>query len=197
MTFMQLTLPGALSLYYGQELGMQDVNGDQHAVMQWKPKGDDHHGFRLVPDSEQKMVLVFNETSGDSAENFEDQYALPNSPLKVYRNLAKLRQRDEALIVGETVRDVLDGDIVLFSRYVKNNGTSTGSVFVVALNFGEDEKSVNLFDHKDLLPTNKDLAKGEISAVTTGVSHMRARDKADLSATALTIPSKQGVLVKF
>ena len=59
---------------------------------------------------------------------FETQYGEQASSLKLYQKLAKLRQREEALLVGETVRDETKDGVVSFSRFSKDNGTVTGSV---------------------------------------------------------------------
>lgn len=69
----QLTLPGALSLYYGQELGLTNVGNppSPRGVMQWTPSGSDHHGF--LSSSEANIgKLFFDESSNaDEQDNFE------------------------------------------------------------------------------------------------------------------------------
>ncbi|KAL6739408.1 hypothetical protein Aduo_012871 [Ancylostoma duodenale] len=201
-TFMQLTLPGALSLYYGQELGLTDVGTppSPRGVMQWTPSGNDHHGFLSSGDA--NIGKLFFAESNDSKEedNFEAQYAQENSPLKVYQKLAKMRQRDEALILGSTVRHGLEGDTLVYSRYVKGeNGTAVGTAFVVALNFGVHPSPVDFahFTGQELIPTNKDLAKAEVAAVTPGVQEYRARQKMDLTHEKITLPGKQALLIRL
>ncbi|EYC26134.1 hypothetical protein Y032_0011g1577 [Ancylostoma ceylanicum] len=198
----QLTLPGALSLYYGQELGLKDVGTppSPRGVMQWTPSGNNHHGFLASGDA--NIGKLFFAESNDSKEedNFESQYAQENSPLKVYQKLAKMRQRDEALILGSTVRHGLEGDTLVYSRYVKGeNGTAVGTAFVVALNFGANPSPVDFthFAGQELLPTNKDLAKAEVAAVTAGVEEYRARQKMDLTQQKITLPGKQAVLIRL
>uniref|UniRef100_A0A1I7WIM6 Aamy domain-containing protein n=1 Tax=Heterorhabditis bacteriophora TaxID=37862 RepID=A0A1I7WIM6_HETBA len=178
LTFMQLTLPGALSLYYGQELGLSDVGNPstQRGIMQWNPSGSDHHGF--LSKSDENLGKLFFAESDDIKEedNFENQFALEKSPLKVYQKLAKMRQRDESLIVGSTVRDAVDGDVIIYSRFVKGkNATSVGSVFIVALNYGTNEVKVDFSEHNtsEILPVNKKLSNAEIAAVTPGVHEYR------------------------
>ncbi|ETN80523.1 alpha amylase, catalytic domain protein [Necator americanus] len=201
-TFMQLTLPGALSLYYGQELGLKDVGNPPSArgIMQWTPTGNDHHGF--LSSAEANIGKLFFAESDDDKEedNFESQYAQEMSPLKVYQKLAKMRQRDEALILGSTVRDELEGDVLAYSRFVKGeNGTAVGTAFVIALNFGSNPAPVDFtkLNEKELLPKNVDLAKAEVGAVTPGVTEYRARQKLDLANEKITLPAKQGVLVRL
>lgn len=202
LTFMQLTLPGAISLYYGQELGLTNV-GDPptpRGIMQWTPSGNDHHGFLSSGNSNIGKLFFAESENTSEFDNFETQYAVENSPLKVFQKLAKMRQRDEALIVGSTVRDIVDGDVVIYSRFVKGvNGTAIGTAFIVAMNFGSDVASVD-FKHlngKELVPVNKDIAKAEVAAVTPGVSKYRARQKIDLTAAPVIIPAKQGIMIKF
>ncbi|KIH49288.1 hypothetical protein ANCDUO_20638, partial [Ancylostoma duodenale] len=201
-TFMQLTLPGALSLYYGQELGLTDVGSppSPRGIMQWTPSGNDHHGFLSSGDA--NIGKLFFAESNDSKEedNFEAQYTQENSPLKVYQKLAKMRQRDEALILGSTVRHGLEGDTLVYSRYVKGeNGTAVGTAFVVALNFGVHPSPVDFahFTGQELIPTNKDLAKAEVAAVTPGVQEYRARQKMDLTHEKITLPGKQALLIRL
>ncbi|GMT22892.1 hypothetical protein PFISCL1PPCAC_14189 [Pristionchus fissidentatus] len=200
LTFTQLTLPGAMSLYYGQELGLKDGEGAGNAhqgIMQWEPKGDNHHGFSKAG------KLFFAETAGGDAatDNFETQYAMESSPLKVYQKLAKLRQRDEVMIIGETNRDEVKGEVIVFSRFVRaspESNDAAGAAYVVVLNFGASEAPVDLNSLKEgVLPTGKTLANAEVVAVTPGVTDLRARDKTDLSATELKVPGKQGVLLRI
>ena len=103
-----------------------------------------------------------------------------------------MRQRDEALILGATVRDNLIDDVILFSRFVKGeNGTASGSVgilvpisyhfsvqvsvlvppigylfqaFLVALNFGNSPATLDLsaVSFKGILPANKQLSSAEV-----------------------------------
>nr|CDJ98092.1 Glycosyl hydrolase domain containing protein [Haemonchus contortus] len=202
LTFMQLTLPGALSLYYGQELGLANVGNppSPRGVMQWKPSGDDHHGFLSSSESNIGKLFFSESDKADEQDNYETQFAQENSPLKVYQKLAKMRQRDEALIVGSTIRHTVEGDAVIYSRYVKgDNGTCIGHAFVITLNFGSDVVSVDLSHLKEteLLPKNKDLARAEVAAVTTGVEEYRARQKIDLSDKAISVPAKQGIMIKL
>jgi len=201
LNFMQLTLPGAISLYYGQELGMKDAkfngNPTQRGVMQWSPKGEDHHGFLSESGIDQ---LFFGENEeGEGDDNYDTQYFRELSPLKVYRKLAKLRQRDEALVVGTTVRDKLVDDVILYGRYARDaNNTVTGNAYLVALNFGNEEKTVD-YDYQavEVVPKSKDLAKAEIAVVTIGLDKYKSREKIDLTANKLVLPAKQGILVRI
>ncbi|CAO4372050.1 unnamed protein product [Caenorhabditis nigoni] len=202
LSFLQLTLPGAVSLYYGQEYGLKDAmskNGDfkQMGVMQWYPTSNNHHGFSgndvpiFFPESDDKLEM----------DNYNSQFDIADSPLKIYRKLAKLRQRDEALIVGETVRDeLINNDVILFSRYVRHeNNTAIGSAFVVALNFGETEQKVDftVAPASKLLPSNKDMAKAEISVTTANVTDYKIREHYDFLKSPLVLPPKQAVLLKL
>lgn len=147
-------------------------------VMQWYPAGKDHHGFSgndapiFFPESDDKLELDnynvgFNiDLKNNSFMFLQTQFETENSALKIYRKLAKLRQRDEALIVGETVRDeLINEDVILFSRYVQAvNNTATGSTFIVALNFGDKEQKIDfsIEPASKLIPSNKDLLNAEV-----------------------------------
>ncbi|KAF1755590.1 hypothetical protein GCK72_012040 [Caenorhabditis remanei] len=203
LSFLQLTLPGAVSVYYGQEYGLKNAmskDGElkQMGVMQWYPTGKDHHGFSKESDA----PIFFPETDDKlEMDNYNSQFDISDSPLKIYRKLAKLRQRDEALIVGETVRDeLINDDVILFSRYIKaENNTATGSAFIVALNFGEKEQKIdfNVAPASKLIPTNKDLAKTEISVVTANVTDYKVREQHNFVESQLVLPPKQAVLLKL
>ncbi|CAL2038594.1 unnamed protein product [Caenorhabditis brenneri] len=164
-------------------------------VMQWYQTGTDHHGFStndiFFPESDDKLEM----------DNYNSQFDISDSPLKIYRKLAKLRQRDEALIVGETVRDeLINDDVILFSRYVQaSNNTATGSVFVVALNFGEIERTVDFSipQISKLIPPNKDISKAEISVATANVTAYQARQHYNFAESPMVLPPKQAVLLKL
>ncbi|CAI2352055.1 unnamed protein product [Caenorhabditis sp. 36 PRJEB53466] len=204
LSFLQLTLPGAISVYYGQELGLKDAtNKDgryaQMGVMQWTPTGGDHHGF-----SGNAEPIFFPESEDNlEADNFETQFAIDNSALKIYRKLAKLRQRDEALIVGQTVRDeLLADDVIVFSRFSTNKtvtNVATGSAFVVALNFGEKPQTVDFSKEPaaKLIPINKNVQNIEISVVTANVTEYKIREHYNLIEKPLVVPPKQAVLFKL
>ncbi|CAJ0579439.1 unnamed protein product, partial [Mesorhabditis spiculigera] len=201
LTFAQLTLPGAISVYYGQEIGLENVAGasnGQRGVMQWKPKGEDHHGF--VNGEAIKDIFYPEQKTDKEADNFEAQYSNPNSALKVFQKLAKLRQRDEALILGVTVRHALIGDVISYSRYVRGeNGTATGSAYLAVLNFGNTEAEVDCtkLEAEGIIPTNKKLDAAEVSAVSAGVTGYTPRQKLDASAEKLKLPAKQAILLKL
>ncbi|CAB3405806.1 unnamed protein product [Caenorhabditis bovis] len=202
LNFLQLTLPGALSIYYGQELGLKDgVNklgtDGQRGIMQWTPTTEDHHGFSSFSGGD----LFFAETNELSGQdNFETQFGLETSPLKTYRKLAKLRQRDEALIVGETVRDEMLNEVILFSRFVEGkNKTAAGAVYVVALNFGDIEQGIDFANAPSnrLIPPNKQVNNAEISVTTMNVTRYSSRQKVDLTSNKLIVPPKQAILFKL
>ncbi|CAI5448118.1 unnamed protein product [Caenorhabditis angaria] len=201
LSFLQLTLPGALSVYYGQELGLKNGltktgTDQQRGIMQWTPKGNDHHGF-----TNDGGDLFFAETEDTlNQDNFDTQYGLETSPLKVYRKLAKLRQRDEAMIVGDTVRHAILNDVIVFSRYVRaSNNTAQGNAYVVALNFGDSQASLDLgtSQYQKLYPSNKNINNVEISVVTTNVTQYAVRQKVDLALEPLILPPKQAILFKL
>ncbi|CAJ0937452.1 unnamed protein product, partial [Mesorhabditis belari] len=203
LTFTQLTLPGAISVYYGQEIGLENVEGrkdGQRGLMQWKEKGNDHHGFIKEKEFKDSDIYYPEQAKDKGGDNFEAQYKETDSALKVFKKLAQLRQRDPALILGTTVRDTLMDDVITFGRFVPGvNGTAEGSAYIVVLNFGEKETEVDCtkLADKGILPTNKALTTVEVSAFTTGVKHYEARQKLDVSSTKIKLPAKQGILLKL
>ncbi|PIO67913.1 alpha amylase, catalytic domain protein [Teladorsagia circumcincta] len=73
LTFMQLTLPGAMSLYYGQELGLTNVGNppSPRGIMQWAPSGNDHHGFLSSSEANIGKLFFAESDNTDEQDNFE------------------------------------------------------------------------------------------------------------------------------
>lgn len=61
---------------------------------------------------------------------FQAQFELVNSPLKTFRNLAKLRQRDDNMAFSAMKLAPLTNDLIMFSRihHVDNTTTTIGAV---------------------------------------------------------------------
>jgi alpha-glucosidase len=139
-----LTLRGTPILYYGDEIGMHDVEVPAHLVqdpyarnvpglgvgrdperspMQWS--SGVHAGF-CPPDSVPWLPL-----SNDTAEiNVERQSAGPGSVLALHEALISLRRTEPALSAGRYVPVLADDDLLVYRR------VHTGRDVVVALNLG-------------------------------------------------------------
>lgn len=84
LTFVQLSLPGAVELSYGQELSLEDSSGPADkftGLMQWN--NEKHAGFTT---SSQKPLL-FSTTDNYKEENYEVLSYSFNNSTNIFRSL--------------------------------------------------------------------------------------------------------------
>lgn len=145
-----LTLRGTPTMYYGDELGMQDVPIPPERVqdpfeknvpgigvgrdpcrtpMQWNASAN--AGFSVV---EPWLPVADNFTE----INVESETADAASMLKLYRRLLQLRKDHPALSVGDYQAVATTGDLL---AYIRKRG---GDRFFVALNLGAEPHSLSL-----------------------------------------------------
>jgi alpha-glucosidase len=147
-----LTLRGTPTMYYGDELGMLDVNIPPERIrdplekrvpglglgrdpcrtpMQWN--GSNNAGFTsgtpwLPIDDDYPIV------------NVDSQSTDPSSILTLYHRLVALRRQHAALAYGDYEPVAMTGDLL---AYIRKLGTSR---FLVALNLGSDPHAVSFAD---------------------------------------------------
>jgi alpha-glucosidase len=145
-----LTLRGTPSMYYGDELGMQDVPIPPERVqdpfernvpgigvgrdpcrtpMQWD--ASINAGFSVV---EPWLPVAANYTE----VNVESETADPRSMLNLCRKLLRLRKAHDALSIGAYEPVATSGDLLAYIRKHEE------SRFFVALNLGEEPHSLSL-----------------------------------------------------
>jgi alpha-glucosidase len=138
-----LTLRGTPTLYFGDEIGMQDghippdriqdpqaLNLDdpsfsrdpQRVPMRWD--GSEHGGFTTG-----QPWLPTGDPAGPV--NVEAQRHDPDSMLALHRRLLELRRREPALQVGDYAPSCIHGDAFAFTR------EHDGRRFLIALNLGD------------------------------------------------------------
>lgn len=145
-----LSLRGTPTMYYGDELGMQDVaiaaeqvcdpweknvpglglgRDPERTPMQWSaaPNAGFTSGVPWLP-------VAANFT----AQNVESQARDPESMLEFYRMLLRIRREEPALAAGDYRGLELDPDVFAFQR------TSGPSTFTLLLNFSADPKQLEL-----------------------------------------------------
>lgn len=137
-----LTLRGTPTIYYGDEIGMHDVEVPPDRVQD--PWEKNVPGLGLGRDRERTPMqwsagMSAGFTTGvpwlplaDDYERFnvEVERADPKSMLSVHRRLIDLRRREEALAVGRFVRRGVQGDLLGYER------THRDRRFLVVLNLG-------------------------------------------------------------
>jgi alpha-glucosidase len=149
---MLLTLRGTPTLYYGDEIGMRDVEIPPHMVqdpfeknvpgkghgrdpertpMQWStaPNAGFTQGVPWLPISQEYESI-----------NVEVQRDDPRSILTLYRRLIDLRRGEPALEVGRYQAIEADGDVLAYIR----SGREGECSFLVALNLGNKEQVLDV-----------------------------------------------------
>lgn len=144
---LQLSLPGLPFIYYGEEIGLEDVPVEEDRKMDtFTPPRD---AFRTPMQWDTSEFAGFSTTtprlplSQDYAEkNVETQLKDPTSMLHLYKSLLKLR-KEEIMIHGKYVPINSDNEFVYtFARTLENEKV------IVALNFDDHEHTVNLGQEK-------------------------------------------------
>ena len=161
-----LTLRGTSIMYYGDEIGMQDVtvppdrredmknttsdtNRDpQRTPMQWS--GEPYAGF-----SSAEPWLPVADDYGQ--RNVARQQKDPSSLLSLYQELIALRQREPALQVGDFVPMGLSGQLMAYQRTYQRHE------LLILINFGQEKARYAGKAHTgNLLFSTSD--RGELSA---------------------------------
>ena len=149
-----LTLRGTPTLYYGDEIGMQDVpipsdrvhdpfeknvpgmglgRDPERTPMQWS--ADPNAGFSTV----EPWLPIANDYA---VVNVAVQREEPHSILTLYRELIELRRGEPALEVGRFVPVEAEGDVLAYIRSARADESS----FLIALNLGPDPHVLRLPD---------------------------------------------------
>ena len=185
-----LTLRGTPTLYYGDEIGMQDVPIPPERVQD--PFEKNVPGMGLGRDPERTpMQWSAAENAGFTtgepwlplAENFAEVNVDavkddPRSILTLYRRLIQLRRAEPALEVGRFEPMSAEGDVLAFVRRAPDGGSD----FLVVLNLGP---------RPHLLPWPAGQAGGVI-ALTTHLDRVGEEVTGDLQLRA-----DEGVVVRL
>lgn len=140
-----LSLRGTPTIYYGDELGMQDVDIPEDKIKD--PQALNEPGVGRSRDPERTpMQWDDSENAGFTtgepwlplsdnfkAENVKKQWDQKGSMLKLHRDLLKLRSQEPALNIGEYTPVFTKKDILSFIR--KHDNTK----FLIILNLGTSE----------------------------------------------------------
>lgn len=148
---LQLTLPGTPVVYYGQEIGMRDVEIPPEAIkdpfeLRVPGRGLGRDGERTPMQWNGTHLGGFSDTAESSwlplAEdykemNVEAQLIDKASSLSLYKHLLELRKTHETLRNGEYEHVYTDDQVMVFRRH------DADSRFLTIANFSEEPASVD------------------------------------------------------
>ncbi|HVH11563.1 MAG TPA: DUF3459 domain-containing protein [Longimicrobium sp.] len=152
-----LTLRGTPTLYYGDEIGMHDVDIPPDRVQDPWEKNLPGRGLGRDPERTPMQWSAgpgAGFTTGEpwlpladdfASNNVQAQRADPASMLTLHRELLELRRREPALHVGDWSPVDADGDVLAYHR---SHGNTR---FLVALNLGSDPASLDVGEMGDVV----------------------------------------------
>ncbi|VDK28484.1 unnamed protein product, partial [Gongylonema pulchrum] len=190
LTLVQLSLPGAAEIYYGQELGLEDTADPANSytgLMHW----DDSVYAGFTAENEKPF---FSTARNYKENNFAAQLKAYHSPLKTFKAVAKLRQRDDHFVLGETRMAPLVENVILFSRFQRVSNATAGGAYLIAANFGSSNVEVN---GTLVMPDDRLNAMAEIVVTTSNVEQYSTRDRMELLHQKLLLQPKQGIILRF
>ncbi|HEY8580474.1 MAG TPA: alpha-amylase family glycosyl hydrolase [Beijerinckiaceae bacterium] len=162
-----LTLRGTPTLYYGDEIGLANVNVPPDRVQDPWETNEPGHGFGRDPQRTPMQwddgphagfstVAPWLPLSDDAAQRNVARLSLdPLSILNLYRRLIALRREHDALSVGDYEQQQCDHNVFSFIRRSRS-----GSVWV-GLNMSRQDAPVSPPPGRLLLSTNLDRSDGD------------------------------------
>lgn len=164
-----LTLPGIPTIYYGEELGMENVSIPAEMIRDEKEFSSP--GFGRDPERtpmQWDSSLNAGFTTGDpwlplesnyKQRNVESQSNDPQSMLSLYKGLLTLRRQDAAINEGafETVA-IANNQVFAFTR------TKSSNKKLILINFSNDEQVISeTFKNARVVISSAERAKGSIT----------------------------------
>ena len=143
-----LSLPGTLTIYYGEELGMQDVLIPPDEVQDPAEKRQPGIGMGRDPE---RTPLPWDDSpqcgftggmpwlpigEANRAVNVQSSRIDPDSTLSLYRRLLQLRRKEPVLVSGVLTDLEATEGLLQFSR------SSGNANFKFVMNLGEEPRSV-------------------------------------------------------
>lgn len=149
LAMMQMTLPGTPCMYYGEELGMEDVDTSAEATRDNFEANSDMGGrdpYRTPMQWDSTKYAGFSSSHpwlpvdpDHITENVADELADVDSSLNFYRMLLSLRRNNDALIGGDfRVVDVKNGYVLAYERSIRQEK------YLVLLNFADSDQIVTV-----------------------------------------------------
>ncbi len=185
-----LTLRGTPTMYYGDEIGMEDVEISKEQVQD--PQEKNIPGKGLGRDPERTPMQWDDSTNAgfSNAEpwlplmknfkevNVKKQQEREDSILNYYRHLIKLRQSEDVLQIGDHLPVYTEGNLLAYIRSID------GRKILIVLNLGTNEETFEPdMDGKVL--------QGEVIMTTSGPEKGRNVDK------KITLKPNEGLIIKL
>ncbi|KAL3994876.1 Alpha amylase catalytic domain family protein [Acanthocheilonema viteae] len=192
LTMLQLFLPGTISIYYGDEIGMMDLPNEklvpvQRGAMQWDDSAN--AGFSSANPSSIPVHPDFADN------NWARQYSSQRSHLKTFQKMARLRKRDETLSFGRTIIGPLINSSFTVIRYANDENTPTGNTYLGAFNFGTVDTALPIQESNVM--EKKKMHQAMVMAFSSNAKQYHYHQIIDLSSGTVMIPPEQGVIFKF
>jgi alpha-glucosidase len=158
-----LTLPGTLTLYYGEEIGMSNVPIPPDRVQDPAEKNEPGLGQGRDPE---RTPMPWDDSPGagfttgrpwlplGQQVSVAKQQSSPTSMLHLYRSLVKLRRSHSVLVNGMVQKVATDNHVLRYER------VGTKQIILVLLNFSSDPMTVPAGRGTILVSTNL-TRKGE------------------------------------
>ena len=152
-----LTLPGTLTLYYGEEIGMVNVPIPPEEVQDPAEKNEPGLGQGRDPE---RTPMPWDDTAGagftagrpwlpiGEQSSVAAQELDPTSMLQLYRRLIHLRRTHSLLVAGALQAVATEGNVLRFER------TAEGMRILVLLNLGSEPVTALVGDGTILLSTS-------------------------------------------
>ncbi|VDM58149.1 unnamed protein product [Angiostrongylus costaricensis] len=188
LLMVQLILPGTNNFYYGEELGMKDLQDSsivpaQRGAMQW----DDSVSAGFSSNSKIPVNPDYKDI------NWEHQYSQDQSSLKVFSKLGKLRTRDDTLMSGETIIGRLVDSAFTVVRFFAHENKTVGHIYISAVNFAAHKVSLPLVD----VPKGENLGSCQIVTTTSNVEKYFPRQSVDFSSKSLELSKDEGIVFRY
>jgi alpha-glucosidase len=145
-----LTLRGTPTIYYGEEIGMRNVQIPPQEIQDPAEKNEPGLGLGRDPERtpmpwDSSLSAGFTEDrpwlplgEGYATRNVANLSRQRDSILTLYRKLIRLRRSNEALVSGRLKGVVANGNILRYER------SDDGQHFAILLNLGHEEEEINL-----------------------------------------------------
>jgi len=190
-------MPGAINNYYGDEIGMMDVESSavtetavnglaknyvMRAPMQWD--AEPNAGFSAANSSKLPIKVHPNYKE----VNFEKQKSDTKSPLRLFSKLAKLRLNDETFLYGDFLLGPENDTVLTLKRFADD-----GQQYVAALNF----KNVTLNIDLTVAPLNATAIVTVVEMTSNLDARGRYSVRESIDSKAIELSGFEGIVVKF